>query len=71
MAGTRCRLDEVHNNYFTGNELRGVGWTDKDINKLQAKPWRRKLAHWCRGWEFIITLMFVLWIGTVLVCLAL
>jgi hypothetical protein len=28
MAGTRCRLDEVHKAYFTPDELRGVGATD-------------------------------------------
>jgi|SRR6516164_1642110 hypothetical protein len=60
MAQTRWRLDEVHNNFFTSNELRGVGWTDKAIRKLQYKPWRRKLAYRCRGLEFTVPLILVL-----------
>ena len=52
MVGTRWRLDNIHNKFFTSNELEAIGWTDKEIWKLQYRPWRRKLAYWCRGLEF-------------------
>jgi hypothetical protein len=71
MAQRRWRLDEVHKAYFTEDELRKIGLTDKQIRKLQTKPWQRKLAYWCGGLEFTVPLIFVLWVGAVLVCLAL
>jgi uncharacterized integral membrane protein len=71
MARTRLRLDEVHKAYFTPDELRNVGFTDKDINKLQDYRCCRKLAHWWRGWEFSVPLMAVLVVGAVLVWFAL
>jgi hypothetical protein len=71
MAKARYRLDEVHNNFFTSNELRGIGWTDDEIKRLQHKPCRRYLAYWLGGWEFSLPLMAVLWVGAVLVYFAL
>jgi hypothetical protein len=68
MVGTRCRLDEVHRAYFTPDELRGVGLTKEEINKLHDKSWS---AHWWRGLEFTLPLMAVLVVGAILVCLAL
>jgi hypothetical protein len=71
MAGTRYRLDDMHNKFFISNELQDIGWTDKEIRKLQYRPWRRKLAYWCRGLEFTGPLILVLLVGAVLVSLAL
>jgi hypothetical protein len=71
MTGPRWRLDEVHKTYFTPDELRGVGFTDKQIQKLQTKPWRRKLGYLSRGLEFTGSLMAILWVGAILVCLTL
>ena len=72
IVGTRWRLDNVHNKFFTSNELEAVGWTDKQIWKLHYRPWwRRKLAYWCRGLEFTVPLILVLVVSAVLVCLAL
>jgi hypothetical protein len=71
MAGTRCRLDEVHKAYFTPDELRNVGLTKEEINKLQDDPCPRWRAHWWRGWEFSVPLMAVLVVGAVLVWFAL
>ena len=76
MAQTRWRLDEVHNNFFTSNELRAVGLADEDIRKLlrklQYKSWRRTLAYGCRGFfDFTVPLILVLLSGAILVCLSL
>jgi hypothetical protein len=71
MVGTRWRLDTVHKKFFTSSELEAIGWTDKEIWKLQYRPWRRKLAYWCRGLEFTVPLILVLLVGAILVCFAL
>ena len=71
MVGTRWRLDTVHNKFFISSELEAIGWTDKEIWKLQYRPWRRKLAYWCRGLEFTVPLILVLLVGAILVCFAL
>ena len=71
MARSRWRLDNLHKNFFTSNELEAVGWTNKEIWNLHYRPWRRKLAYWCRGLEFTVPLILVLVAGAVLVCLAL
>ena len=73
MAGTRCRLDEIHKAYFTDDELRKVGFTAKEITKTKFQDYRccRKLAHWWRGLEFTFPLIVVLWVGAILICLAL
>jgi hypothetical protein len=76
VAGTRRRLDEVHNNFFTSNELRAVGLDDKAITKLLRKlqyksRWRRTLAYGWRGLEFTVPLILVLLGGAILVCLSL
>ena len=70
MVVARLRLDDVHNNFFTSNELRGVGWSDKEIMRLQDRPWRYR-DHWQRGLEFTVPLIVVLLGGAILVCLAL
>src|SRR5438046_1117882 len=49
MVRTRWRLDEVHKAYFTPDELRKIGLTDEDINRLQANSCCRKLAYWRQG----------------------
>jgi uncharacterized integral membrane protein len=81
MARSRRRLDKLHKTYFTPNELRDIGLTDKEINNLgkendvQGKPWWKRWwrhsANWHRGLEFTGPLIFVLWVGAVLVCFAL
>ena len=68
MAGTRLRLDEIEKAYFTMHELKNVGLTKEEINKLHDQGW---WAHWWRGWEFSVPLIVVFWIGAILVCLAL
>ena len=71
MARSRWRLDNIYDKFFISNELEAIGWTDKQRWKLQYRPWRRKLAYWCRGLEFTVPLILVLAAGAVLVCLAL
>jgi hypothetical protein len=72
MAKARYRLDDVHSEFFTSRELRDIGWTTKEIQRLKRKPWRRKLSYWRQGFcEFTVPLILVLWIGAILVCLAL
>jgi len=71
MARTRYRLDDMHNKFFISNELEDIGLTDKEIRKLQYRPWRRRLAYWCRGLEFTVPLILVLLVGAILVYFAL
>jgi uncharacterized integral membrane protein len=81
MARSRRRLDKLQKTYFTPNELRDIGLTDDEINNLgdenglQGKPWWRRWwrrsANWRRGLEFTGPLILVLWVGAILVCLAL
>jgi hypothetical protein len=81
MARSRCRLDKLHKTYFTPDELRGIGLTDEEINNLGGKNdlqgklwwcrWWCRSANWRRGLEFTGPLILVLWVGAVLVCLAL
>ena len=71
MARSRWRLDNIYDKFFISNELEAIGWTDKEIWKLRHRPWRRKLAYWCRGLEFTVPLILVLLVGAILVCLAL
>jgi uncharacterized membrane protein YeaQ/YmgE (transglycosylase-associated protein family) len=40
MAQRRWRVDEIHNNFFTSRELKGIGWTNEDIKRLHDEPWR-------------------------------
>jgi hypothetical protein len=71
MAQRRWRVDEIHNNFFTSRELKGIGWTNEDIKRLHDEPWRH---YWDlrRGfWDFTVPLILVLWGGAILVCLAL
>ena len=69
MAGIRYRLDDMHNKFFISNELQDIGLTDKERERLQYRPWRRKLAYWCGGLEFTVPLILVLIAGAVLVYL--
>jgi uncharacterized integral membrane protein len=71
MARSRCRLDKLHKTYFTPNELRDIGLTDKERNNLEGETWRHYFRQWWRGWEFLLALILVLVAGAVLVCLAL
>jgi hypothetical protein len=40
LARARCRLDKLHKTYFTPDELKGVGLTNKEINDLKDEPCR-------------------------------
>jgi hypothetical protein len=71
MARSRCRLDKLQKFYFTPNELVAVGLTDDEIRNLEDETWRQRFARWRRGWEFSLALVAVLWVGAVLVFLAL
>ena len=77
MGRSRRRLDKLQKTYFTPNELRDIGLTDDEINNLgdenglQGKPWWRRSASWRRGLAFTGPLIFVFWVGAILVCLAL
>ena len=71
MAQYRCRLDKLHKTYFERDELGGIGLNDNEINNLEDETWWRRIAHWWRGWEFLLALMLVLWVGAYLVAHAL
>jgi hypothetical protein len=49
IVGTRNRLDDVHNNFFTSNELKAIGWTVQDRRRLQDERRQRRWAYWHRG----------------------
>ena len=68
MAQYRYRLDELHKNYFTRDELEDIGLTDKQIRNLGYGTW---WYYFQRGGAFLVALIFVLWAGAVLVCFAL
>jgi hypothetical protein len=72
VVGVRYRLDDVHNNFFTTNELKAIGWTVEDRKRLHDERRQRRWAYWHQGfWDFTIPLILVLWGGAILVCLAL
>jgi hypothetical protein len=72
IVGTRYRLDDVHDNFFTPNELKAIGWTDEDRKRLHDERRQRRWAYWHQGfWDFTVPLILVLWGGAILVCLAL
>jgi hypothetical protein len=72
MVGTRYRLDDIHNNFFTSNELKAIGWSDEERRRLHDERRQRRWAYWHQGfWDFSVPLMLVLWGGAILVCLAL
>src|SRR6266566_1627147 len=66
MARSRIRLDEVHKAYFDERELRAIGLTDKEITTLRDEK-QHYLAQYLRGWEFLIVLIGVLWVGAFIV----
>ena len=71
MAQCRFRLDKLHKTYFERDELEGIGLNDNEINNLEGETWCRRIAHWRRGWEVLLALMLVLWVGAYLVAHAL
>jgi len=66
LARSRIRLDKVHKTYFDEEELRTIGLTDKEIKALRDEK-RHYLAHYLRGWDFLIVLIGVLWVGAFIV----
>ena len=71
MSRSRSRLDKLHKTYFERDELEAIGLKDNEINNLEDQTWWHRIAHWWRGWEFLLALMLVLWIGAYLVAHAL
>jgi hypothetical protein len=72
IVGARYRLDDVHNNFFTSNELEAIGWTVEDRKRLHDERRQRRWAYWHRGFcDITVPLSLVLWGGAILVCLAL
>jgi len=37
MVGTRGRLDNVHNKFFTSNELEAIGWVETSLQTVEAQ----------------------------------
>ncbi len=70
MARSRIRLDKIYKTYFVEDELKAVGLSDKEIKALGDEGrWRRYLRAYRRGWEVLIVLIGVLWVGALLVFL--
>ncbi len=70
MARSRIRLDKIYKTYFVEDELKAVGLSDKEIKALgDERRWRRYLRAYRRGWEVLIVLIGVLWVGAMLVFL--
>jgi len=68
MKRSRRRLDELHKNYFTRDELEDIGLTVSQIRNLGNETW---WYYFRRGGAFLVALIFVLLAGAVLVCFAL
>ena len=66
LARSRIRLDKLEKTYFDEDELRAIGLNDKEITALRDGK-RHYLAQYLRGWEFLIVLIGVLWIGAFIV----
>jgi hypothetical protein len=66
LARSRIRLDKVHKTYFDEDQLKAIGLTNKEITALRDEK-RHYLAHYLRGWEFLIILIGVLWVGAFIV----
>ena len=66
LARSRIRLDKVHKTYFDEDELKAIGLTDKEIKVVRDEK-RHYLAQYLHGWEFLIVLPGVLWVGAFIV----
>jgi hypothetical protein len=66
LARSRIRLDKVHKTYFDEDQLKAIGLTDKEIKVVRDEK-RHYLAQYLRGWEFLIVLIGVLWVGAFIV----
>jgi hypothetical protein len=66
LARSRIRLDKVHKTYFDEDQLKAIGLTDKEI-KVVLDEKRHYLARFLRGWEFLVVLISVLWVGAFIV----
>jgi 5-bromo-4-chloroindolyl phosphate hydrolysis protein len=59
-------LDKVHKTYFDEDQLKAIGLTDKEIKVVRGEK-QHYLAQLLRGWEFLIVLISVLWVGAFIV----
>src|SRR6266568_4930861 len=66
LARSRIRLDKVHKTYFDEDQLKAIGLTDKEIKVVRGEK-QHYLAQFLRGWEFLIVLISVLWVGAFIV----
>jgi hypothetical protein len=73
LARSRIRLDKIHKNYFTEDDLKRIGLTQEQINALDAlgdeTSWQQYLRYYRLGCGFLIILIAVLIVGAVLVFL--
>jgi len=66
LARSRIRLDKVHKTYFDEDQLKAIGLNDKEIKVVRDEK-RHCLAQFLRGWEFLVVLISVLWVGAFIV----
>jgi hypothetical protein len=66
LARSRIRLDKVHKTYFDEDQLKAIGLTNKEITAVRDEE-QHYFAHYLRGWDFLIVLIGVLWVGAFIV----
>jgi hypothetical protein len=66
LARSCIRLDKVHKTYFDEDQLKAIGLTDKEIKVVRDEK-RHYLAQYLRGWDFLLVLLGVLWVGAFIV----
>ncbi len=66
LARSRIRLDKVHKTYFDEDQLKAIGLTNKEITAVRDEK-QHYFVQYLRGWEFLIILIGVLWVGAFIV----
>jgi hypothetical protein len=66
MMRSRMGLDKLQATYFTNRELVEIGLTEKQQDRLGMETCENETVNFCRGWEFLVALIGVLWGGVIL-----
>jgi len=66
LARSRIRLDKVHKTYSDEDQLKAIGLTNKEITAVRDEK-QHYFVQYLRGWEFLIILIGVLWVGAFIV----
>jgi hypothetical protein len=70
-GGLRFRIDKIHKSYFSPTELDNIGFSRKEIASLDDVSCSHHLELFCRGWQFLLSLVVVIVGATVLIVVSL